>query len=817
MANLSQLVADLAAGRLTRREFMQRAAALGIAAPVLSALATHPEAALAAPAAQQLPPGPAVDTLTFSAFNVDQAPLNIQNGDMDVYLFGLKTAGAQSLQGNQDVRLVQAPASTLSLILNPAPAPEGQLNPFQIVEVRHAMQYLVDRNFIANDIYQGRALPMLTSVSPLDYDRLTIFSVLSSSGIRNDPEFARQQISDAMTAAGAQLANNVWTFNGQPITVKIIVRVEDERRDIGDLVRASLEQAGFQTQPLYQQFGPATLAVYASDPVAFEWHIYTEGWGRSAPVRYDDAGINQFTAPWLGNMPGWQEVGFWQYENPELDDLGKKLYRGEFNNKEERDDLYRRMTEIALQQSIRVWLVTALQSFPVRAEVQDLTEDLVSGPKNLFALRGAHIPGRTDIRAGHLWVWTERTTWNPVGGFGDVYSTDVYRNMVDPPLINHPFTGLPVPFRATYTVETAGPEGTLPVPEDAVLWDAAQDAWAPVQPGTTAVTKVTFDYSKFFQSTWHHGPKIEMADVVYSIAQGYEIAYDEAKIQIETALGITSRPFLETYMGYRVVDDNTIEVYVNYWHFEESYMASYATPAGLGTPWEILAAMDNVVYEKRRGAFSDTAAARFSVPWISLVTESDARLVLRSVTEFKRRKLIPPGVFEIGGRSLVTEESANARYDACDAWFKEKNLLVISSGPYVLSRYDPPSQFAELQAFREPNYPFTAEDFRYGAPPPFAIEPVTPPQVGLGQPITLEVTVTGPGTLVLQYSLVDAAANQVVASGDAEGGDGGVFTVNIDQSVTANLFPGLYQLYLLASTDALAQVAEQRVDLNIGV
>ncbi|MGH2559479.1 MAG: ABC transporter substrate-binding protein, partial [Thermomicrobiales bacterium] len=794
-----------------------RAAALGIAAPALGAMAAHPEAVLARPALQDAPPGPAADTLTFSSFNVDQAPLNIQNGDMDVYLFGLKTAGAQSLQGNQDVRLVEAPASTLSLILNPAPAPEGQLNPFSIVEVRQAMQILVDRNFIANDIYQGRALPMLTSTSPLDYDQLTIFPIISASAIRNDPEFARQQISDAMTAAGAQLANNVWTFNGQPIVVKIIVRVEDERRDIGDLIRASLEQAGFQTQPLYQQFGPATLAVYASDPVAFQWHIYTEGWGRSAPVRYDDGGINQFNAPWLGNMPGWQEVGYWQYQNEELDTLGQTLFRGAFKSREERDDLFRRMTEIGLQESVRVWLVTALQSFPVRTDVQELTEDLVSGPKNLFAMRGATIPGRTDIRAGHLWVWTERTTWNPVGGFGDVYSTDIYRNMVDPPLINHPFTGLPQAFRASYTVETAGPDGTLPVPEDAVIWDAARDAWAPVAAGTTAVTKVAFDYSRYFQSTWHHGPKIEMADVVYSIAQGYEIAYDEAKIQIETALGITSRPLLETYVGYRIVDDNNIEVYVNYWHFEESYMASYATPAGLGTPWELLAAMDDVVYEKRRGAYSDTTAARFSVPWISLVTESDARLVLRSVTEFKRRGLIPAGVFEIGGRSLVTEETANARYDACDAWFKERNLLVISSGPFVLSRYDPPSQFAELQAFREPSYPFTAQDFRFGTPPAFAIEPISEPQVGLGQPITFDVTVTGPGALSLQYTLVDAAAGQVVVSGPAEGGDGGVFTVNIDQSVTANFFPGLYQLYLLASTDALAQVAEQRVDLNIGV
>ncbi|MEZ4499362.1 MAG: hypothetical protein R2839_04670 [Thermomicrobiales bacterium] len=44
--------------------------------------------------------------------------------------------------------------------------------------------------------------------------------------------------------------------------------------------------------------------------------------------------------------------------------------------------------------------MTALQSFPVRTEIENLTEDLVSGPRNTFALRGANIPGSDTIRVG---------------------------------------------------------------------------------------------------------------------------------------------------------------------------------------------------------------------------------------------------------------------------------------------------------------------------------------------------------------------------------------------------------------------------------
>jgi len=134
-----------------------------------------------------------------------------------------------------------------------------------------------------------------------------------------------------------------------------------------------------------------------------------------------------------------------------------------------------------------------------------------------------------------------------------------------------------------------------------------------------------------------------------------------------------------------------------------------------------------------------------------------------------------------------------------------------------LARYDPPAQYAELQAFRDEGYPFTASEFVLGTPPHVSIDPIEPPAPALGEPIELNVTVKGPGTLALQYALVDAAAGEIVASGNAEGGDGGAFTVAIGSDVTSALFPGLYQLYLAASSDEVAEVAEQRIDLEIGV
>ncbi len=689
--------------------------------------------------------GPAVDKLVFRAFDVDRAPRDLDAGSMDLYLFSLKTDAAQQLKSDNRFALYEAPASTVSLLLNPAPAPKGDLNPFSIIEIRQAMQYLADRQFIARDIYRGRAAPMISQVSPADFDYLTVYDIERATGIGYDPEYGRQMIKTAMTKAGAVLANGVWTFGGQPVRIKIVGRVEDERRNIADLIRVELEKAGFTVNVTYLPFAAAVDLTYSSDPALLGWSIYTEGWGRSSPSRYDYANVNSMNAPWMGNMPGWQESGFWQYQQDELDSLGKRLFRGEFKTLDERNTMYRRMTQLGLQESVRIWLVTATNSFAARKDLQHVSRDLVAGVHAPWTLREAYVPGKTDLTVGNLWVWTERTTWNPVGGLGDVYSSDIWRYLSDPPLWNHPFTGMPMPVRAGYTVQTAGPAGTLAVPADAVDWNAQTHAWEAVPAGTRATSKVVFDYTKYFQSKWHDGSPITMADVIYSIAQGFDMAYDPAKAKIEVALAVTARPYLETYKAFRIVDDNHLEVYVNYWHFQDSFIASYASPSGLAMPWEMLAAMDDLVFNQRRAAYSDTAAARFNVPWLSLVMDKDVGLVKRTLRSFVANQSVPTGYLQVGSRILATPADAVARYNAALKWSDTTGNLVIGDGPFILARYDPAAQYAELRAFRDPTYPFKPGDWWLGDPPTLSIGTVDAVPLGVGQALTVNVPVQGTG------------------------------------------------------------------------
>jgi len=483
--------------------------------------------------------------------------------------------------------------------------------------------------------------------------------------------------------------------------------------------------------------------------------------------------------------------------------------------------MYSEMTRIGLDESVRIWIATVMNAFPVQAGVEGITQDLAAGPRGLWGLRSAFKTGRDELTVGHLWVWTERTTWNPVGGFGDVYSNDIWRHLQDPAVWNDPFTGIPAPFRIGYEVDTAGPEGALDVPADAIMWNAQRGRWTNVGEEVTATSKVVYDYSKFFQAPWHHGQPISMADVLYSIYQGFDLSYNPDKAKIETVIATTARPFLDTIKGYRVLDENRIEAYVDFWHFEQNYIASYGIPAGLSTPWEMLYAMDELVFGQRRAAYSDTAAARYNVPWISLVLDRDARLVRKAMLDLRRLETIPTDVFTLptadGEIVLTSSEEGVERYTAVLEWFDEKGHMVISNGPFMLERYDPPAQFAELVAFRDESYPFTASDLYRGLPDLIEYVEIEAPPIELGADFEVTLTLEGPGNLSMRYLMIDTATGEIIQQGDAETLDPNWFAIRMTAETTDQLELGIYELVLVAYSDELARMAERRIELEADI
>ncbi|MEM4381271.1 MAG: ABC transporter substrate-binding protein [Candidatus Caldarchaeum sp.] len=790
---------------------MRRAVAAAVAFVFALMLLTPSQAQQYSPPHDK--PGPAVETVRVKAYAEEIAPQALERGDMDIYLYSMRVSRLAALERDPDITMVRAPSLLLSLILNPAPDQRG-FNPFSLKEVRQAFQYLVNRDFVVRELYRGLAAPMTSHLTPYDYDYALFFQQILDAGIRYDPEQANRLITNALTGAGAVKRDGKWYYGDRPVTIKFIIRTEDERREIGDLVASELEKTGFTVERIYLPFAQAVARVYTTDPQEFQWHVYTEGWGRGALEKYDTSSVNQFCAPWLGNMPGWQELGFWQYSNQLLDDVGQKIFKGQYSGRDERDRLYLQALRECMSESVRVWVAVVLQSTPLAKNMAGITEDLAAGARGLWTLREAHLPGKDVLNVGHLWVWTPRSVWNPVGGFGDVYSSDLWRAVSDPSIARHPFTGLPIPFRARYSVETAGPTSTLAVPADAFTWDAAAKAWRNVPSGTRAVSKVVFDYSLYTSSKWHHGIPITMADVLYRIYQTYDLAYDDVKSRIEFAIAFTSRPILETFKGFRILDQNRLEVYVDYWNFEPDYIAEYADVFGGGMPWELLAVCDDLVFTRRLATYSDTAAARFRVDQLNLVLREHVSLVRLSLNDFISKTQFPANIFTVNGKSYETREGALTRYRALLSWVNTNNLAVVSNGPYYLAVFDPASQYAELRAYRDPSYPFKPGKWYFGA--------VDKPRlqkaegfVVVGSDSKIRLNTAGRGALSVSYVVKDLATGLLVDSGVGRA-VGGVFEISLPASKTSQLSPGFLELTIVVFSDEVAQAfsSTERVEVR---
>ncbi len=142
-------------------------------------------------------------------------------------------------------------------------------------------------------------------------------------------------------------------------------------------------------------------------------------------------------------------------------------------------------------------------------------------------------------------------------------------------------------------------------------------------------------------------------------------------------------------------------------------------------------------------------------------------------------------------------------------------MAVISSGPFKLVRFDPAAQFAELEAFRDPTYPFRPGDWYYGSIPRVAVAEVKASPVKPGAGAEVKVRLEGRPPLSLRYSLYDPAARRNLFSGEAERETATQFRVTLSAPQTADLKPGVYSLFLLAFSEELASPTETRVNLEV--
>ncbi len=619
----------------------------------------------------------------------------VRNGNLDIYYYRISSDRLENQRSREGLEVFDSTGGSYSILVNPAES--NEFNPFSIKDVRFALNYLIDRKLIVNELLGGYGSPMISYYSSSDPEYTTIIEQLETFNFRYNPILAEEMISSALKEKGAIKSDGKWEINHKPIEIIIFIRSDDPvRKSIGEILSSELEKIGFTVKKDYGDLNKAFVVVYGSDPAEMKWSLYTEGWARSAFVKYDSVGLSQMYAPWFSNMPGFNDPSYWNYKNEHLDVITQKIYTGDFQSEEQRADLIQDAIAEGIDQSVRIFLASKIDQYVTNESMDGIVNDLGAGVPSRFT----PINSRSDDKELVIGVkQIYQGAWNPVMGLSDSYSRQIWGIISDPITFKHPFTGKTFPVRADWAVETAGPNGKLDLPDDAIMWDPKEQQWKDTPHGIQATSKVRFDF-KF--GNWHNGQKMDMSDILHSLYFSMEwgTQTDENDKTFDVEFTPIASQSVQTIIGIKPIDEDTIDVYVNYWHFDEGEIADWAA-LWSSMPWEISAAMEQSVIDGK-ASFSRSGATNKNVSWISLIIPNDAQMIQSYLNEFSENRYVPKSL-----ESFETNfDYFGSRYSTSSEWVKAYNHAVISNGPFYLSAYSPESRTIIVNAFDDETYPF---------------------------------------------------------------------------------------------------------------
>jgi peptide/nickel transport system substrate-binding protein len=621
----------------------------------------------------------------------------VRNGNLDIYYYRISADRLENLKAREGLDVFDSSGGSYSILVNPAET--EKFNPFSIKENRFALNYLVDRKLIVNELMSGYGAPMISNYGPFDPEYLTIIEQLEAFNFRYNPTLAEEIITKNLIERGAIKVENKWQIEGAPIEIIFFIRSDDPvRKSIGAILASELERIGFTVKKDFGDLNKAFVVVYGSDPADLKWNLYTEGWNKSAFVKYDSVGLGQMYSPWFSNMPGFNVPDYWNYQNDYIDSLSQEIYTGDFQSSKEREKLIQQATVEGINESVRIFLASKVDQYVVHQGTYGIVNDFGAGVPSRFTPINAQ-SDKDELVIGVKQIY--QGAWNPVMGFSDAYSRQIWGILSDPVTFPHPFTGEIIPIRGNWKVETAGPDGKLDLPDDAIIWDPYIQNWKNVPEDAQAVSKVTFDLEF---SNWHNGQSMDMNDILHSLYFTIEwgTQTDESDKTFDSEFTPRAAQSVETLIGVKQIDENTIEVYVDFWHFDEGEIADWASLWST-MPWEIFSAIEQAVIDGKV-SISRSGATSKNINWVSLIIPNDAFVIQSYLDEFKTEKFIPPPLKKFESNFQYFDN----RYTASSEWIAKNNHAVISNGPFYLDAYSPESRTISVSAFDDDSYPFKA-------------------------------------------------------------------------------------------------------------
>ena len=747
--------------------------------------------------------GAYTDNLRFIQYLDGNTALHdIQAGNLDTYYFRIPLETVASISNNPNVKIYEKNAGSFAFLLNPAPSKNSNiLNPFQFKEIRFALNYLINREFIVDEILNGYGSVQIDpfGISSPEYEAL--IPVIESYNFKYNPNLAKVIIEKALISNGAIKVDGKWTYKGSPITIKFMIRSDDlPRKSMGEIVANQLENIGFTIQRDYGDLNKANLVVYGTDPQELNWQVYTEAFGGTSEfVRYNPSTAAQMYSPYFGKMPGWSNPSFWNYQNSTLDKVTQSIAFSNFTSEEERNELLRQALTLGLQESVRLFVAQNIDPYAASSSIKGLINDFGAGiatSKSLINARSTKNASTINVGVKEIY----QGAWNSVGGCNDVYCTTILSLVSDPATSRNPYNGEVIPLRNEWTnITTMGPEKRLEVDNDAVTWNPSSQSWQDVGKNTSK-SKVTLH---IIYSNWQNGQPMSKADLIYPLYFLYEWSSktNSSDLSYDPEYAAQAQVALKYLRGTKFLNDSNVVSYVDYWHFDKKEIADFAS-IWASSPWEVNAAIERLV-KNGMFAYSRSEATVKNIEWLSPIIPSHAQAIKQELEKMKTERFVPPAL-----KDVVTVAEAIKRYDASIKWITEHNHAIIGNGPYEIQNYNPTGKVISLSAFRDSSYPFPKGYWSiYETANLAKFEKVQQPKVvtrGLPLKISGNVTIGGnpDSNATLTYYIFDKN-NRLIAQGEGKWiDDKGNFVIAINGTATRvmSIGPNEFELFVKSNS-----------------
>ncbi len=789
-------------------------------------------------AEEEAPNGPWVDQIVFFAVQDRAKAVDMmEKGDMHLYFIDISDPDLfQKIKASPALKYKYAFGSYNELTFNPVGptfknGKNGELNPFYDAKIREAMNYIVDRNYIVNEIFKGLAKPKWVSfVSAFpEYGRLADVVKLLEAKYSYNFEKGKEIIYEEMSKLGATLQNGKWYYNGKPVTIKILIRTEDQRKEIGDYVADQLEKLGFTVERMYKSSREASPIWLFGNPADGKWNVYTGGWIVTAISR-DDSGDFGFFYTELG-LP----VPLWQAYKPDpvFYEIALKLWNGEWKTWEERMELMRKGVVYELKDSVRIWLVDQISPYVMRKDV-DIAVDLSAGFNNYIWARTIRLTGKVGgtIKAANREVLVD--PWNPVAGTNWVYDAVIQQAVNDPDAIYNPYTGLPMPNRfvdvkmyvekGVYTKASSKWVSLkfvdkVEVPTDAwYAWNYTTKKLETAPSGTYAKAKIVVNYGDILGKVkYHDGSVMSLADWFALWPFGQERVNPNSTLYDESAIpGYNT--WRRNFRGLKIVSEHplVVEYYTNYTNQEAEFMAIWAT-GWPNTPWHVTAIGIYAESHNMGVAFSADKADKMKAEWMNYIGGPSLGILKKALDECLKEGYIP---FKEWASKYITPEEAKQRYQNLEKWYEEHHHFWVASGPFYLDSVNFQAHQVVLKAFRD--YTFKADRWSWLSEPPIPESTVKVPEnvvPGLDTTFKVQLSYKGkpyPNDRIefVKYLLLDSRGN-VLLSGEASPAEEGIFEVKLNSTQTAKLTPGTYRIMTIALSKDVATPSTKETPFTV--